>query len=356
MARLQLPLVAILVCIFSIIHNVIGQKDSIPVLIWESSRLTTPDIPIPALKKFDNAEFNDYLSNKLNIDEKPLILVFVEDNLSLEDFSTRDADNQIYFPQLESITSQSGKVSFLPAVQSPLKVLKTFRKSPVKEFHYKDLYKDSLKLKNQDINLVLLDNVADSGDRPDMLKDHDRIIADIYTRSLTKFPQIISIYTGKYPSWLLPDGTTRRKRETSPKEPTEEESGVLWKPNYNDDWVLFYFLSGSVTIGETTTDLTKNFTLKPFPINNKEPRFGVRYNNFTLYFGFVLSLEQYWTMKIEYVSLTNDKMNFSNSQVTAPIGLSYHCSQNIIFLNQNASSSGSLTMESLQVFIYPFWF
>lgn len=84
-----------------------------PVVIWGGQPTANSVAEVSAFAKMNSNEFTDYLLKKVKL-EKPTILAFLEENLSVEDFSWRDVTGKGAFPLLKKIsTSADGKNSGL---------------------------------------------------------------------------------------------------------------------------------------------------------------------------------------------------------------------------------------------------
>lgn len=98
--------------IYAAFLTVISGKEFVPVLQWGTSHHSTGE-SVSALRKLSTNEYLDFVLKKVKVD-KPLVLVFVEENISVEDFSWRDVDENGAFPLLSNLTkSSAGKISYV---------------------------------------------------------------------------------------------------------------------------------------------------------------------------------------------------------------------------------------------------
>lgn len=124
--RLDFRQISVLLLISFVSSTLAG----VPVLLWESSNISEKEDVIPALDQLDGDEFSNHLVKKVHT-HKPLIVVFVEETLSVEDFSWRDDKRQGAFPKLENITGMASKMEFIPSVIDPVGALKDLVHSQV---------------------------------------------------------------------------------------------------------------------------------------------------------------------------------------------------------------------------------
>lgn len=171
----------------------------VPVFIWESSAITEKEDAVPALSQLDVDEFTNHLVKKIHI-HKPLIVVFLEETLSVEDFSWKDNRYKGSFPQLKNITSMSAKLEFIPSVDDPMTSLRELIVSH--DYVWKKYDGVKLPIESGIILVVKMKDPLNYEDRPQMLRRHDGNIAEIYSQLLAKHSRIIAIFTGKQSSWV----------------------------------------------------------------------------------------------------------------------------------------------------------
>lgn len=108
-------------CCFVAIFGGSCGAEFVPVFVWESNKPTDVQITSPALKKYSTEDFADFFVNKLSaFGKKPLVVVFTEENLSVEDFSWQDLEENSVFPHLESVIASAANVDFIPSVAEPI--------------------------------------------------------------------------------------------------------------------------------------------------------------------------------------------------------------------------------------------
>lgn len=218
------------------------SADLVPVLMWDSYRdatLKTKNIPI--LAKVSQEEFRGILSQKLR--NNPIVIVFAEENLSIEDLSWQDEAGRGAFPNLHNL-SRSGDVDllYLPFVDSPLEVLEhMFPQKP--GWNEAILGPEGIPILSEDTPYsnflrVKLEDAKASDGRSDLLKRHDATIFNIYQALKRNHDHVIAIYTSFHSSWHVEEdiksrsarqvtgneeGASRQRNEDRVEEPEKEE-------------------------------------------------------------------------------------------------------------------------------------
>lgn len=225
--------------ISSLFISVISAEEFVPVLLWGTQSNTHQTVP--GLSRLSTDEFRDYLLKKVKV-EKPLIVVFMEENISVEDFSWRDVDENGAFPLVSNITKlATGRflkfrlnhnlyletvlirsflfffidVSFLPSVHNPYRALKMLRENGYSWELYSDNVDTTLQDEEAVILLVKLQEPKFLEDRPDMLRNHDKQMAEVFSKILKWKSNVLAVYTGHHCSWIDAEIEYNRvKRET----------------------------------------------------------------------------------------------------------------------------------------------
>lgn len=193
---------------------------NVPVLLWESSANDRVN-SFPALHRIRSEDFQQYILKKVHGEQPvPLIAVFSEESLSIEDFSWQDSQGQGYFPQLKYIADNAANVEFLPSVQDPIKTTEQ-----LSEFGYTLQHIDSDKVVDLPdvcgkILIIKLQEAKPDEDRPELLRRHDVKIAEIYSQLLSKCSHVIGFLSGQQSSWVEPEEVTRVRRATSDENST----------------------------------------------------------------------------------------------------------------------------------------
>jgi V-type H+-transporting ATPase S1 subunit len=345
----------VLFCCFVLLVGGSYGADFVPVFVWESSKPTDVKITSPALKKYSTDEFADFFVNKFShFSKKPLVVVFTEENLSVEDFSWQDLTESSAFPYLESVITRAANVDFLPSVDNPIRALRKLNKLGYKWQTVRD--PDAITVPELDgvvMEVQLVDAKGDE-DRPDFLRRHDKIISRVYSRLVKQRDNVIGVYTGRFNSWIEPENEPVLHRVRR----------LLAEPAPNATYLLLN-MSGSVLIYAsnkpilTVSGVTSNLTLLQGTTTKKEtPFFQSVRAKFSLnsseqiileFFFYNSSSLGYWSLEnvsysVNSPSPTNKITLLPESSIIAPITFSYHCSSKTVFQGTNVT----LTLENFQ--------
>ena len=95
--------------LFLLCSNLVLCEEYMPVLLWSTEPSKQHFTEVSAFSRISSNDFTDYILKKVKA-EKPAIIVFMEDYLSVEDFSWRDDKGNLAFPHLKKIsTTAKGK-------------------------------------------------------------------------------------------------------------------------------------------------------------------------------------------------------------------------------------------------------
>lgn len=200
----------VLTClIFSLFSFVCGN---VPVLLWESSKSERVNT-FPAFHRISSEDFQKCILKKVHGEQPvPLIALFAEERLSMEDFSWQDSEGHGYYPRLKYIIENAANTEFLPSVQNPIEAA-----NKLSEFGYSLKTIDHSEISNLPdgcgkILIIKLQEAKPDEDRADMLRRHDEKIAEVYSQLLSKCSHVVGIMTGQQPSWVEPEEVTRLRR------------------------------------------------------------------------------------------------------------------------------------------------
>lgn len=234
------------VVIFSAFSNVFAN---VPVLLWESSN-SDKTTDFPGLSRISCERFNQYMLKKVHTEQSSsVIVVFLEESLSVEDFSWQDSQRHGYFPNMQNITSTAANVEFLPSVEDPVDAIKNMVK-----YGYKIQYLQGQEFpKDRKVILIvkLQDAKADE-DRPDLLRRHDLKITEIYSQLLAEYSHVIALVTAEQSSWVQSEEVNRVKRDV-------DLSGNSTKfLLYRLDSAMLFSHNATLFDGESVLDLAKS--------------------------------------------------------------------------------------------------
>ncbi|XP_014255770.1 V-type proton ATPase subunit S1 [Cimex lectularius] len=315
----------------------------VPVLVWETSPSIGKAEIIPALSQLDTDDFSNYLVKKVHV-HKPLIVLFEEETLSIEDFSWKDSQQRGSFPKLQNLTGMSSKVEFLSSVVNPLNALKDLVASH--DYVWKKYDKD-LPVKPNVVLEVKLDDPLPNEDRPDLLRRHDTDIAEIYSQLLASHSRIVALFTGKHSSWVEVD-LNRVRRDAEPTSFVYESKTIKMetpKPVTLKTTTETFNLDNPTETKSDTRESFLRLILKFSKKGNESDSTGITLRN-----RFDESNGR-WTMSsIEIVINGETDTLVSSMDVSARFGRSFKSTGKVIFKNK----SGNLTLifNGLQAEVY----
>lgn len=320
----------------------------VPVFIWGSKK-PSAETATPALKKYSTDDFEDYFRKKLSaFGEEPVVLVFREENLSVEDFSLQDQAENTVFSHLQTVSTSAPEASFIPSVENPLKALERLGKQGFKRIVVKDADEIQIPRKGGAVVFMKMDDAKEDEDRGDLLSRHDLIMSEVYARMKKERGNVIAVYTGHYSSWTEPENEPvlyRKRRllaEPVAADPTSinmNNSFILIyansMPTVNVSGEVIYLLRGPIVTGDTRASF-QSLSAK-FNTNRTTTVTNVKLEFF---FYNTTSSTGYWVLE----NMTYEDSN-ANTKITlrpvdsiiAPITFSYHCSSETVFRANNTT-------------------
>lgn len=294
--------------------------DAVPVLLLGGDySVSLPSAENP-LFKTSEMEFEKILMKKMGGTQPP-ILVFVRDNLCIEDLTKHKEG-------LSQFNYTSSPV-YLPAVDSPLYA-----------FENLSFYNYSTKVKPELISdgQLVVTRVTDLN-----------AIFETYKTVRESSPNLITVLTGRSCSY---GRSERTRRDTSVRDDTSKflvstdrvllysSEGLHLKVSQSEDFVQLNKSTSSTTDGAGTSESPLRLIMV-FTVN------ATSVSKATLRFQFVVGPAGYYKCStIEYEPDGKDVTLLStNSEIVFPYNFSYHCSQNTVFFN----NSVYLNITNMQV-------
>ncbi|KAJ1530580.1 hypothetical protein ONE63_005463 [Megalurothrips usitatus] len=228
-----------LVLSLGVIIPCVLSADLVPVLMWDSYRdNAVKPSSIPILSKVTQEEFRVILAQKLQND--PVVIVFAEENFSIEDLSWQDEFGRGAFPNLHNL-SQSGDADllYLPFVESPLLVLDhMFPQNS--GWNEAILGPEGVPILSEDTPYsnflrVKLEDAKVSDGRSDLLKRHDLTIFNIYQGLRHNHDHVVAIYTSVHSSWHVEEDVKSRKAREAKEEEENDERKKVEAPEEQED-------------------------------------------------------------------------------------------------------------------------
>ncbi|XP_059056368.1 V-type proton ATPase subunit S1 [Achroia grisella] len=319
----------------------------VPVFLWG-------DLPKTSLKSnplstVSASEFGTILKQELLND--PFTVIFVEENLSVEDFSRRDLElgGDTSYPYLHANLPDS---YYLPSVEDPIKVLNSLA-DPEKVSHV-ILTENGLSADiESDSGRFLFINMNDAREgesRASLLRRHNNFLENTITKLQDRYNSVIAVYTAHYPSWTVPESHSRVRRQAQPGSPNDFildglrfYVNAIQVTNANSVKNLTT-LTNSSSIFENTNGTSMTTTLDFLNENTK----------ITLNFK---SASGYWSLDSVLLDADNVKTNLIsgdgfNTEVYALTNFSYRCADNVAFRHRNDTKLG---VNFLNLKIQPFF-
>lgn len=310
---------------------IICQVDSseyVPVFMWETSRYSHTFKEIPALATVNADELKDIVLQR--VEDKPVIVVFAEENLSVEDFSWRDESGEGSFPNLENISHSSGGLTYLPFVHAPLYAFRHQLPLHGQYWYHLKLNPNGLKndavVLNESLLFVNLDDASSSEDRPDLLKRHDAEISQVFKMLTEWHGDVLAIYTAHHSSWHSGEETVTRRVRRLLQAAYDE---VLDAGEYRTNSTLLY-------ASNITLHISDNQEYKlPFTkyYQQEENSLVLEYDTpdtIILRFIFEEFSYGYWSLSEVNVTVGSNTFILMPKDIGAPLKFSYHCSEAVI--------------------------
>ncbi|XP_059491302.1 V-type proton ATPase subunit S1-like [Neocloeon triangulifer] len=342
----MLKFASVLVFIFAV-----SAAEYVPALVWQFGSEIDPVKIEPALHKYSTDKFKDLVTKLAT--NKDLVLVFAEENLSVEDFNWQDVYGQSSFPKLSDYSARPN-TNFYSHVEDPFIALMDLQGA-----QWSDTKLDldlpskilSRKLSSQFV-LVNMDDAADFEDRPNFLKRHDEIVSRALEAAKSSYDNVLAIYTGHHSSWTPEEMTIRRVRSLlQAEEPALNASRFI---NAGNLTYLYYSSPPNATLGDTSISLVNLLEARVEQEEDSPITLYLTYDhegtNFTVIFPFAERTARYWNLDRISVQYGSDEYQLGSSEIYAPFGFSYHCSLDTTFSNKTTNDvTNSITFTDFQI-------
>ncbi|XP_048003401.1 V-type proton ATPase subunit S1 [Leguminivora glycinivorella] len=318
--------------------SAVSYATNVPVYLWGD--LAKTSLKASPLYTVEPEEFSGILNEELSRD--PFTVIFIEETLSVEDFSRKNAEGKTSFPYLRANIRNS---AYLPSVENALGALNKLA-DPEKVNHVK-LTENGLSAEIEpESGKFLFINLKDAKEgesRFDLLRRHNDFMEDMFSKLQERYETVVAIYTAHFPSWTVSHSRVRRQaanNETQSDSSTLMFDGLLlaYKSvrliDDNAETVLTA-ITGSSVIDANATVPTQNSTLTSGE------------NKIVLYFT---QEPGYWILqKASWSNSTESKDLTPSQDLTVPFGFSYRCAQNVSFSHVNDSRHFTLTFTDLKI-------
>lgn len=191
-----------------LILSVSCYASNVPVFMWgDLENVLYKSNP---LSTESSSDFSSLVKNE--VDGDSFLVVFVEETLSVEDFSRKNENGETAFPYLHDNLKRS---IYLPNVENALSALNKLV-DPTKVEHVK-LTENGLsaEIENEDskVLFIKLNDAKEGESRWALLKRHNDFMEDMISK-LKKHYNVVACYTASYPSWTIPETHSRSRRQT----------------------------------------------------------------------------------------------------------------------------------------------
>lgn len=308
---------------------------NVPVIIWGNLHGTSLKAdPLSVISEGD-------LKNTVRevLEDDPVTIVFVEETLSVEDFSRKEADGTS-FPYLHG---NINKAIYLPNVENPLLALKSLENGEETSIVLTEngLTEDLPAKGSNSVKFVII-NLKDAGEdesRPAFLRRHDRFMQDTMLEMQKRYGNVIAIYTAENPSWIIPQPShSRVRRDTNTSTP---------------------YTLGNLRLSVNTIILeSKNRSITLPQAIGSEISLNVTTLNATLAFGNDINVTMNFYIKAGYwffnsVTLVNasitEELYPVGEEVFAIVGFSYRCAQRVKFASVNETNDYTINFNNMKV-------
>ncbi|KAG7298376.1 hypothetical protein JYU34_017993 [Plutella xylostella] len=331
-------------CRSVLVLSVLGLLNSVtasnvPVLMF-GDVASTQEESLP-LSKVSFTEFNTILKHTLVND--PFTVIFIEETLSVEDFSLKNSEGETSFPFLHS---NIGKAVYLPSTTSPLRALNKLA-DPEKVDHVK-LTENGLSAEIEpESGKFLFINLKDAKEgetRAELLRRHNDFIEELFGKLKKRYPEVVAVYTAHYPSWTIAEHHLRQRRQATE---AQAEPGF-----YNLAGLMLYVKSMVLNDGGNTVTLsasTKQTMASNDTVLNATLEFGDRsvLLNFDNKAGYWFFNRVILTELSQGVSTVEELM--PSEPVYALDRFSYRCAQAVVFTSVNTSRPYSLSFNDIKI-------
>lgn len=251
MASFKMYLTAAVALILATIFSTDAQSN-VPVLLWESSKVGENGLTPAALSAMDVEEFGDVLMRRL--DRNPVVVLFSENSLSVEDFSRQGSGTRSSFPALQSMKGDLNvRLEFIPAVQTPVKALNRLSKLGYK---WEQINGEALPEAGKKILVVNLGEMKPDEDRSEMLLRHDKSVASLFKQLTAKYSDVLAVYTGRRSSAPEPNFARVRRDIEATSATSTACNTVISSAGSADQIMLYTSECPLLTINNTKFNLT----------------------------------------------------------------------------------------------------
>nr|XP_037875736.1 V-type proton ATPase subunit S1 [Bombyx mori] len=325
--------------LFPLLVLSVASASTVPVFLWgDLSSSSGNSLKSNPLSTVSAQGFSEILNNELKDD--PYVIVFLEETLSVEDFSRKNNEGDISIPYLYDNLSDA---LYLPSVEDASRVLEEVAKGAVHVKLTQNGLSAAIEDKNNRFMFIALKDAMEGESRYDLLRRHSNFMEDQISK-LEKKGDVIAVYTARNPSWTIPDTHSRVRRQAN--------SSVTNGPDYSLDGLRLY-LTG-VTLDHSNASVT--FTNYAGGSSEYNTTTGVL--NGTLNFdqgSLTLNFHRaagYWFFDTVHFVQTNpavDEILYATDDLNALLDFSYRCKQSVSFKSINETQEYKVSFIDIKV-------
>ncbi|CAH2100560.1 unnamed protein product [Euphydryas editha] len=325
--RLVLPILVLsVVSCYANIH--------VPVFLWGDLKTSIKSNP---LSNVGQNEFEAIL--KKESEAEPFTVIFIEETLSVEDFSHKNSDGETSFPYLHA---NIGKAVYLPSVEQALGVLNNLA-DPEKVDRVK-LTENGLSAEFEPesvkILYITLKDAREGESREDLLRRHDDFMQEMFTKLQKQYGNVVAAYTAQFPSWTVPESHSRSRRQA--------QNGAI---DTTLNGLKLYVQNLVLRVGSETTNLN-NIQSSSSEFNGTTMSTMMNFGDRSITLNFVQNAGYWFFNSVNLRQTSPRAVNeelLPNSEVYAVMGFSYRCGQTVSFTSVNDTQIYNLVFQNLKV-------
>lgn len=274
----------------------------VPVFLWGDLKTSIKSNPLSTVPQED---FEAILKKELKAD--PFVVIFVDETLSVEDFSLKNSDGDSSFPYLHA---NIGKAVYLPGVENALPVLNNLA-NPEQVDRVK-LTEDGLsaEFEPRDVKVlfITLKDAREGESRAELLRRHNDFMADMLTKLQEQYDNIVAVYTAENPSWTIAENHSRVRRQAGESQRDYVMDGLrLYVKNIilsvgSEKTNLNNMASFSSKFNETEMSTTMNFGENSITLNFLEKAGYWFFSEYSLFFSIIqlcrVYMSKFWVPPI----------------------------------------------------------
>lgn len=312
----------------------------VPVYSWgDLSKVSVKSNPLSTVSA---EEFSSILQQELK--EEPFTVIFVEENLSVEDFSRKNSDGESSYPYLHA---NIGDSLYLPSVENALRVLNKLA-DPEKVDHVRlteDGLSADIKPEGGNFLFINLKDAKDGESRSDLLRRHNDFMEDMFSKLQERYNSVVAVYTAHFPSWTVTDSYSRVRRQAAL--PVQSKDHILDGLRIYAEQIMYGNGTAITELGDIVSSRSEF---------NASTYSGVMSTTVTFNNGVNLALNfrhysGYWffdSITLQQDSITEELP--SAAEVFAVDGFSYRCGDRITFRTINSTNTQyNVTFVDLKV-------